>query len=122
MDYKEVSTVATDIKKEVGKVYTDIEFQGSNKITTKIGEQVVWNFTDSHGNYFGIYGFTNLNRIMENVQVGKLCRITYLGTKNIQTKFGMKDVHQVKVEVDDTEDRPEPPINEQYNKLDEKPF
>jgi hypothetical protein len=48
---------------------------------------------------FGIYGFTNLNRAMEAVEPGTLVKITYQGTQNVQTKYGMKDVHQASVQV-----------------------
>jgi hypothetical protein len=36
---------------------------------------------------------------MSNVTVGMGVRITYAGTKNVETKYGKKDVHQVDVEV-----------------------
>ena len=94
MSFKEITSTATDIKKSKDKPFIGT-YNGSQEITTKIGKQTIWKFTDEEGNYLGIYGFTNLNRIMDNVQEGKLCRITYTGTLNVQTKFGMKDVHQV---------------------------
>jgi len=92
---------AIDIKKEGVSAVHIGTYVGNKQITTKIGNQTIWQFTDADGVPFGIYGFTNLNRQMESVVVGKLCRITYKGTKNLKTKFGMKDVHQVLVEVDD---------------------
>lgn len=115
MAFTEVTTNATDIKKEKGKPFIGY-FDGSQKIQTKIGEQVIWKFIDEHGITFGIYGFTNLNMKMENISEGLLCRVTYLGTKNMKTKFGMKDVHQVKVEVDsssknNSEPEPEEPFD-----------
>lgn len=103
MAFQEINATATDIKKFIDKPFTG-HFNGSQVIQTKIGEQTIWKFTDEEGNYFGIYGFTNLNRIMENVTEGKLVRITYRGTEKVQTKFGLKDVHQVKVEIDDGTD------------------
>lgn len=102
MGFKPVSTTATDIKKHQGKAFIG-EFKGSQEITTKIGKQTIWNFVDESGAPLGIYGFTNLNRVMEHLEVGTVCRITYKGTQNLQTKFGMKDVHQVLVEIDDGE-------------------
>ena len=93
---------AIDIKKQSEAVVGT--FQGHKDITTKIGAQVIWNFLDEEGNPYGIYGFTNLNRYMEGAVVGKLYRITYQGTKNIPTKFGKKDVHQVLVEIDEEGD------------------
>lgn len=103
MAFQEVNATATDIKKFVDKPFTGY-YKGSIKIQTKIGEQIIWKFVDEEGNHFGIYGFTNLNRVMENVTEERLVRITYRGTEKAQTKFGLKDVHQVKVEVDDGTD------------------
>ena len=100
MAFKPVSTNATDIKKHKGTPFVG-EYKGSSEITTKIGKQIIWNLTEESGTPLNIYGFTNLNRIMEHIEVGTICRITYTGTVNVQTKFGMKDVHQVMVEIDD---------------------
>jgi len=100
MAYKEISGGnAVDIKKEENVAYEGV-YEGFKGITTKIGKQVIWKFKNK-ANRFGIYGFTTLNMAMEGVVVGAMCRITYLGTKNMQTKYGMKDVHICKVEVDD---------------------
>lgn len=101
--FKPVNTTAMDIKKSVNQPHVG-HYTGFSKIETKIGEQVIWNFTDQDELSFGIYGFTNLNRSMSAIPVGTLCRITYKGTENVKTKFGMKDVHQVVVEVDTDED------------------
>ena len=98
MGWSEVSPSATDIKKHKGEAYVGT-YLGSKEITTKIGPQTIWQFSDPDGAPLNIYGFTNLNRAMETMQPGAVCRITYLGTENVQTKFGMKDVHQVSVEV-----------------------
>ncbi len=91
---------AIDIKKEIGKPYEGV-YLGFKGITTKLGPQVIYKFKGNNNKLFEIYGFTMLNRVMENVITGEQCRITYLGTENVETKFGMKDVHQVKVQVDD---------------------
>ena len=91
---------AVDIKKEIDKPYEGV-YLGFKGITTKIGEQKIYKFRMASGRLLEIYGFTMLNRVMENIITGEQCRITYLGTENVETKFGMKDVHQVKVEVDD---------------------
>lgn len=103
MAFKPLSVNGIDIKKtkepHIGF------YQGKDEITTKIGPQVVWKFLDKNDQPFGVYGFTNLNRIMSTVKVGSLLRITYQGTQSCQTKFGMKDVHQVLVEMDDEEQK-----------------
>lgn len=123
MGFKQVSTTATDIKKQQGRAFVG-EYKGSQNITTKIGEQTIWNFIDDSGAPLGIYGFTNLNRVMEHIEPGTICRITYTGTQNVQTKFGMKDVHQVLVEIDDGEAETKPdkaqPVDVKAN--DDLPF
>jgi len=101
MAFKPVTNVAIDIKKggEVPHVGT---YTGNKKIQTQMGEQTVWQFEGEDGMPFGIYGFTMLNRAMENVKEGWLCRITYKGQQEVMTKkFGKKKVHQVLLEVDD---------------------
>ncbi|MBT9170544.1 MAG: hypothetical protein DDT18_00887 [Actinobacteria bacterium] len=97
MAWEEVTNTAVDIKKHKGKIYQGF-YINKREIETKIGKQIVYSFEDEDG-IFSIYGFTNLNRAMENVKQGIEVRITYLGTENVQTRFGMKDVHQVKVEI-----------------------
>ena len=99
MAFKPVTNNALDIKKssESHAGY----YIGSEQIVTKIGPQIVWKFRDEDGLPFGVYGFTNLNRNMNGIALGFLVRLTYKGTINMKTKFGMKDVHQVLVEVDD---------------------
>lgn len=124
MAFKPVSTNATDIKKHLNKPFTG-EFKGSSKIQTKIGEQTIWNFVEDSGAPLGIYGFTNLNRVMEHIEEGVICRITYQGTKNVETKFGKKDVHQVLVEIDDEnyptpKDYPDSKDNSGTNKIAEE--
>ena len=56
------------------------------------------NVFEGENENFGIYGFTNLNRVMEQISEGTSLKITYKGTKNLKTKYGLKDVHQVSVE------------------------
>ncbi len=104
--FKPVSGNAIDIKKTT-EPHTGT-YTGHEAITTKFGPQVVFKFMGEDGQPFGIYGFTNLNRCMNAVAEGNLCRITYKGTQKLQTKYGLKDVHQVLVEVDD---EVKPPIS-----------
>jgi len=100
MAFKAISGNAVNITKEKDKAFIG-HYTGKQDITTKIGPQVIWKFIDEEGQPFGIYGFTNLDRCMNSVAINALCRITYKGTEKIQTKYGLKDVHQVLVEVDD---------------------
>ena len=101
MAWKTVSMQAMDIRKFENGQATGT-FTGKLGITTKRGPQIIWQFADEDGLPFGVYGFANLNRAMQMVKVGSLCRITYKGTSKLQTKFGLTNVHQVMVEIDDS--------------------
>ena len=92
-----------DIKKNKGTPYVGT-YLGSQQIQTKIGPQTIYNIEAEDGAHFGVYGFTNLNRVMANIEEGQIIRITYTGTKNVETKYGKKDVHQVHVEVYEKEE------------------
>lgn len=98
-EWKEVTNNnAVDIKKSKDGPFVGT-YTGNIEIETKIGKQIIWQFVDDSGIPFGVYGFTMLNSIMKKIQHGTDCRLTYDGTKNVKTKFGMKDVHQCRVEV-----------------------
>src|SRR3989304_4383365 len=98
MAWENISSTAIDIKKHKGEAYEGT-YRGSHEFQTKVGKQVIWEFTDKDGAPLGIYGFTNLNRAMESIEAGTVLRITYTGTQNVQTRFGMKDVHQIQVQI-----------------------
>ncbi len=112
MAWKEVGNIGVDIKKHKNTTYEG-EYKGKREINTKIGKQYIYEFIEEDGAKIGIYGFTNLNRAMEGVGEGQRCRITYLGTENVDTKYGKKDVHQVRVEVE-TDDEPVEPLKEPF--------
>lgn len=98
--FKPVNVVAIDIKKEPGVAHVGT-YVGHTNVDTPLGPQIIWNFIDETELPFSVYGFTNMNRSMNALKEGSLCRLTYTGKKNVKTKFGMKDVHQVVVECDD---------------------
>ena len=99
MAWKQVGNTAVDIKKEKGKSFTGT-YSGQNEIVTKLGKQTIYQFVDEDGMPFGVYGFTTLNMAMKNIPMDTKCRLTYQGTKNVDTKFGKdKPVHQVLVEI-----------------------
>ncbi len=95
MSWSQVNTNTIDIKKQKDKEFEGT-YTGYKEITTKIGSQIIWEFSGEDGN-FGIYGFTNLNLAMKIIEEGTLIKIVYRGTLNVPTKFGQKDVHQVDV-------------------------
>ncbi len=113
MPWKEIGNNAIDIKKKKGEAVVGT-FTGHRDINTKIGPQVIWEFADEDGAPFGVYGFTSLNRGLQGMKPETVCRLTYTGTINMATKFGQKDVHQVKIEVESNETeeevRPSEPI------------
>ena len=102
MGWKPVTMQAHDIKKYPDKPVVGT-FQGFTIISTRLGKQVIWEFTNEKGEEFGVYGFTNLNNAMQRVFPGTKIRITYIGTTNIPTKYKPKgqDVHQCRVEMDE---------------------
>lgn len=76
-------------------------YRGSRGIPGKYGkEQMIWEFTDEDGLPFGIYGVGALDKRMKSISPGTFVYITYQGTKSIQGK----NVHQVKVEKDVTDE------------------
>ena len=108
--WEAITNNAIDIKghKDLPFVGT---YTGKKDITTKVGPSIVWQFTDEDDQPFAIYGFTMLNRAMEGAGIGTLCRITYKGSETVQTKYGLKPVHQVLVErhIGDKTDHPSTP-------------
>ena len=58
------------------------------KIRTREGEIEIW-------------GFGQLNALMNGVAENSVVRITYNGTQKMKTKYGVRDVHSATVEVDD---------------------
>ncbi len=112
----EITTGDTiDIKKDgIDKVYEGI-YTGNKEIQTQIGANTIYSFMGNDG-VFSIYGFTMLNLKMQQIATGAKCRIQYDGTKNCKTKFGMKDVHQVKVftkKIDNTTNNQNPSTDEE---------
>ena len=100
MVWKKVNVGAIDIKKEpVGKTFIGT-YVGFKKITTDLGEGIVWEFYDQQNKPFSIFGFTSLNMLMGKVSPGILCRISYEGQSDTKNKYG-KYSHLASVEVDE---------------------
>ena len=120
MAFEPLKTNTIDIKKNKGTSYEGY-FMGFEVIKTKLGDQTVWKFKGkADGMPFGIYGFTNLNYSMKAAPAGALLRVTYTGTKKMDTKFGLKDVHQCEVMIDKDDVLEHPSVEE---KADEQvPF
>ena len=84
-------------KEEANKSYVGF-YTGQKTVENEMGESILWKFQDENGKSFSIWGFGNLNMQLENVQVGTLCRITYLGKAEKKNKFG-KYPHKAKVQI-----------------------
>ena len=96
---------AEDIKKNPEKIYEGV-YLGSKQITTTYGKNNVYKFRGSQG-VFAIFGFTHLDMVMENANLGMHLRIQYAGTKEAKNSpSGF--MHQVRVEVLEDETQPEP--------------
>lgn len=100
MAFREVGGNATDIKQTPDQPYEGI-YIGHEEFDGQFGIQTIWKFRGKTEG-FGIYGFTSLNRSMERINEGTLCRITFTGKKKMKTKYGIKDVNTCRVEVDDS--------------------
>lgn len=95
MAWKEVSTNAIDLKTTPGAEHVGT-YRGSRTFDSQFGEQHIYNFDT-----FSCYGFTSLNRAMENVPVGAKVKIVYKGKEIVETKRGQVRMHMCQVFVDD---------------------
>jgi len=108
---------AIDIKDFQDKPFSGW-FVGSRTFNTRIGEQTCYKFKGKDGKFFEVYGFTNLNRDMERVELGWFTQITYKGKKLCETKFGNKEVHQVETLADPDDILPsDPDYSEPLDKI-----
>lgn len=62
----------------------------SKEVSTKFGEQQLHNFQKEDGTRISVWGFTALNRLLEQTPKGILCKITYLGKSETSNKYGNK--------------------------------
>ena len=63
-------------------------FLGSKQVNTKFGEQWLHEFEKKDGKKVSIWGFTSLNRLLENTTKGVLCKVTYIGKSDTKNKYG----------------------------------
>lgn len=103
MAFQEVKLSAIDIKKYPNKPFTGY-YLSSKEIETKFGDAMVHDFQKKdNGERVSIYGFTSFNSKIDVVRPGVLVKLTYQGTENVKTKYGMKDVHQCELLQDDSD-------------------
>jgi hypothetical protein len=92
-DWEKAGSDAIDIKKEVGKEYVG-KFVSSNSWAGNFGQSFIYKFVDEKNIPFSIFGFTTLNRFMENIVAGTWVKIIYTGKKKNKK---MQDVHTCEV-------------------------
>ena len=111
-------------------VLTDYEGQpltayyiGNKEVDTDYGESLVHEFQKEDGKRITVWGFTVLDKKLSMVQKGALVRVTYTGKEQIKTKkYGMKDVHTCKVEIDPTKSIADKlPKEDSFKPVDGKP-
>lgn len=105
MAFRPISTTTIDIKKHLDKPFEGTLVRHEEK-DGQYGKSLIWHFVDDNDTPFSIFGFTMLNSSMLMIKPGTLCRVTYKGTEKVKTKrFGIKDVHQVFVEIDSDDEK-----------------
>ena len=62
----------------------------NKEVNTKFGEQQLHTFQKEDGTKVSVWGFTALNRLLEQTPKGLLCKVTYLGKSETANKYGNK--------------------------------
>ncbi len=90
MSYQETKSVdavkLTDYQNKPMEAF----YIGSKEVNTKFGEQQLHNFQKSDGTKVSVWGFTALNRLLEQTPKGILCKVTYTGKSEVANKYGNK--------------------------------
>lgn len=89
----------TDLKKSAIGASLEGQYLGNRTITTALGENKVYIFNGTDGEEFSIYGFTDLDQKLAQVNVGTEVRMTYEGKVEVKTKRGPTQMHRVRVQV-----------------------
>lgn len=89
----------TDLKKSVPGTFLEGQYLGNRTITTSLGDNKVYIFSGSDGDEFSVYGFTDLDQKLAQVNVGTEVRMTYEGKVEVKTKRGPTQMHRVRVQV-----------------------
>lgn len=99
-NFQEVTLSAVNLTEYQDKPFTAY-YIGNKEVDTDYGESLVHEFQKEDGKRFNVWGFTVLDKKLSMVDKGVLVRVTYTGKEQIKTKkYGMKDVHTCKVEID----------------------
>lgn len=62
----------------------------TKEVSTKFGDQELHTFQKEDGTRVSVWGFTALNRLLEQTPKGILCKVTYLGKSETANKYGNK--------------------------------
>lgn len=89
---------AKDLKKSPVGTSWEGQYVGKREITTDFGVQYIYSFL-GEGGEFGVFGFTDLNQKLAQVETGTEVRMTYEGMFNVKTKRGNTQMHRVRLEV-----------------------
>ena len=113
MAYKEAK--ATDAISLVDYPNKSMEayYLGSKQVNTKFGEQWLHEFEKKDGKKVSVWGFTALNRLLENTTKGVLCKVTYTGKSETKNKYGNKS-HTCTLFFDEA-DRTDAIIEDEHN-------
>lgn len=99
-NFQEVTLNAVNLTEHEGLPLTGY-YIGNKEVDTDFGESLVHEFEKEDGKHVNVWGFTVLDKKLAQIQKGMMVRVTYTGKENIKTKkYGMKDVHTCKVEMD----------------------
>ena len=118
-DFQDVSAVTISIQKDewVNKPLVG-KYAGSSETQGKFGMQMIHSIQEEDGKSVSFYGFTLLDRALAKLPADgtMIVKITYLGLspKPVQTKFGMKQIHEVRVQsapVPDDSSQPDPKVD-----------
>lgn len=60
----------------------------SKEVKTQFGDQWLHSFEKENGTKISVWGFTALNRLLEQTPKGILCKITYTGLSETKNKYG----------------------------------
>jgi len=104
MALQDVDSVVLKLSDYLDKPMTGY-YLGYKVHENEMGESKIHTIQIKSGKHAGkrisFYGFGILNNMLEQqVSVGELIEVTYIGKLNIQTKFGKKDCHNAKLRVD----------------------
>lgn len=101
-------------------------YLGSKLVNTQFGEQTLHEFEKHDGSKLAVWGFTALNKLLENTPKGILTKVTYTGKSETKNKYGNKShlctvFFDAEKKLEGFEEHAEPNINPEEDS-DDLPF